>query len=348
MPPAQKSRRVIQATGALAAAAAGGLYLAERRNARLIAADPENTLLSEPPAGEGREVHSADGTRLHVELFGPEDAPIIVLSHGWTEALTYWIYQIIELSKEFRVVAFDHRGHGQSGHSPIGEYTLGRFGEDLEAVLEACVPDGERAVLGGHSLGAMAIAAWAEHHSVERRIHAVAMMNTGVGDLMTEQLLVRTPRFARALTDPISRRAFLGSRASLPRASSVVPHAVIRFVAFGPAATPAKVAYYERMLRETAPDVRAEVGIAMADMDLSHALANLTVPTLVVAGDRDKLTPASHAERIAAALPRPAGLTVLKDTGHMAPLERPREVSDALRRLALGSGATAASSPAAA
>ena len=68
-------------------------------------------------------------------------------------------------------------------------------------------------------------------------------------------------------------------------------------------------------------------------MDLWHAVASLTVPTLVVAGDRDRLTPSAHARRIADALPDLVGLVVLADTGHMSPLERPRELADAVTRL---------------
>ena len=51
-------------------------------------------------------------------------------------------------------------------------------------------------------------------------------------------------------------------------------HAVIRYVAFGPTATIGQVAFYERMLVECPPDVRAAVGIAMADMDLWEAVPN--------------------------------------------------------------------------
>jgi pimeloyl-ACP methyl ester carboxylesterase len=68
-------------------------------------------------------------------------------------------------------------------------------------------------------------------------------------------------------------------------------------------------------------------------MDLWHALDNLTVPTLVVAGAHDRLTPPAHATRIADALPRPAGLIELPETGHMLPLERPRELATALSKL---------------
>ena len=140
-----------------------------RRRLQRIAADPEYAFLSAPPAGRPISVHSLDGTVLHAEAFGPEGAPTVVLAHGWTEALRFWIKQISELSRQdFRVVAYDLRGHGRSAKAHTGDYTLAAFGDDVEAVLRQCVPPNERAVLVGHSLGAMSIAAWAERHPVPR------------------------------------------------------------------------------------------------------------------------------------------------------------------------------------
>ena len=62
------------------------------------------------------------------------------------------------------------------------------------------------------------------------------------------------------------------------------------------------------MLVATPPDARASIGIAMSEMDLRDALSCLTVPTVVIAGEDDRLTPPSHARRIAEMLPaaRPA------------------------------------------
>jgi pimeloyl-ACP methyl ester carboxylesterase len=79
----------------------------------------------------------------------------------------------------------------------------------------------------------------------------------------------------------------------------------------------------------------------MADMDLHHALARLTVPTLVMAGELDRLTPPSHARRIASELPNLAELIELPDTGHMGPLERPQEIAAALSELARSATASA-------
>ena len=308
----------------LAAVAAAGV-VAQRRLARAIAEDPHSDELRDPVRGEPGSARSADGTEIHVERFGVGDGPAVVLLHGWTEAIAYWTPVIRELvDRDIRVFACDLRGHGASGRAPGGDYGMPRFGEDVEAVLASFVPEGG-AVVVGHSLGAMSIAAWAEHHDVPRRAAAVALMNTGVGNLVADSLLVPLPKIAHAVRQSIAVRGFLGSRAPLPRFSTPVSHAVIRYAAFGPTATPAQVAFYERMLLATPPDVRADAGIAMSEMDLYDALANLTVPTAVFAGAKDRLTPPSHAERMAEMLPQLHSLTVLDGIGHMGALEATAE-----------------------
>lgn len=310
-----------------------GLFL-QRRFMSRIAADPERAALSDPPTGRTLEVTSADGTRLHAEVFGG-DGPTVVLAHGWTESLVFWIYQIRALSQRgLRVVAYDLRGHGDSEPGAGGDYSIERFGEDVEAVLAAAVPPGQRAVVAGHSLGAMAIAAWAEHHDVERRVGAAALINTGFGDLIAQQLLIPVPGVAQAINRTVAVHGFLGTRAPLPRFSTPLTASMIRYIAFGPAATPAQVAFFERMLIACPPDVRASVGIALSEVELHDALPRLTVPTTVIGGEKDRLTPPAHARRIAEMLPQLLRLIVLPETGHMSPLERPDAVSDALLELA--------------
>jgi pimeloyl-ACP methyl ester carboxylesterase len=304
----------------------------QRRHAQRVALDPDYTALMAPLDGRPLSISSADGTRLHAEAFGPEDGPTVVLAHGWTEQLSYWGPVIRLLAdRGLRPVSYDLRGHGRSGPAVDGDYSLERFGEDVEAVLGAATTAGERATVVGHSLGAMSIAAWAERHDPQKRALAAALVNTGLGDLIAGHLLFgeRT----RYLNHPAAGRAFLGSRAPIPSFSSPLQHAMIRRAAFGPSATTGHVAFYERMLIACPPEVRAAAGVALSEMDLWHAVARLTVPTLVVAGDLDRLTPPAHAQRIAETLPQPAGLIVLAQTGHMAPLERPAELTAALASL---------------
>ncbi len=314
------------------AAGAGAAVALERRYLHRLAHDQDFLRLSAPLGGRARAVASADGTRLHVEAFGPETGPTIVLAHGWTEQLSFWGPVISALTaRGIRCVAYDLRGHGRSAPGAGHDYSLQRFGEDLEAVVAAVMPDGQLATVAGHSLGAMSIAAWAEHHDVGARVCAAAMINTGLGDLIADSALLG--ELAKRLANPVVSGLFLGSSAPIPGFSTPLQSAVIRYTAFGPTATAGQVAFYEQMLIACPPEVRAACGVAMAKMDLWHALARLTVPTLVIAGENDRLTPPKAGRRIAATVPRPAGLIELPATGHMSPLERPDALSSALTKL---------------
>lgn len=332
------NRWILTGAGAAALAAAGvGGALVQRRHGRRIEADPENAALVDPPSGRPLEIRSPDGTMLHAEVFGPDDGTTVVLAHGWTEMLDYWTYVIADLTaRGLRVVAYDLRGHGDSDPAADGDYAIERFGEDLEAMLQGCVPDGRRVAVAGHSLGAMSIAAWAEQHDVARRVFAVALINTGVGDLIAESLLFPLPAFAQAVNKALAVHGFLGVHAPLPRTSTPASHAAIRYIAFGPEATPAQIAFYERMLVACPPEARASIGIAMSELELHHALEKITVPTLVIGSEIDRLTPPSHARKIAEMLPNLDRLIILPETGHMSPLERPAEVSRAIAKLVAG------------
>jgi pimeloyl-ACP methyl ester carboxylesterase len=332
--------RAIAAAGAVGVIAAAAEL--ERRHLRGIADDEDYQRLRRPMSGRPLRVTSADGTELYAEVFGADGADTLVLAHGWTEQIAFW-GPVIErlLAANLRVVAYDLRGHGRSAPAAEGDYTLTRFGEDLEAVLAAAGAQADKpATVVGHSLGAMSIAAWAENHDPRHRARAAALINTGLGDLVTGHLLI--PQVARFLNHPRASRMLLGSRAPIPPFSTPLQQAAIRYTAFGPGASRGDVAFYERMLVDFPPDARAASGVALSEMDLWDAVANLTVPTLVVAGERDRLTPPAHARRIAEQLPDLARLVLLHDTGHMSPLERPRELADALTRLVRDSATTAA------
>jgi pimeloyl-ACP methyl ester carboxylesterase len=317
---------------AAAAGVAAGVAV-QRNHVRSVARDPELAELSTPLGGRPLAVCSPDGTRLYAEEFGPADGPAVVLAHGWTERLSFWGPVIRELcSRDLRVIAYDLRGHGRSDAAIADDYSWDRFGADVEAVLAQTGQGGAHATVVGHSLGAMAIVAWARRHDVRARARAAVLVNTGLGDLTTAHLLLGGLA-ARFANEGVSR-AVLRSRARVPAVSSPAAHALIRFVAFGPTATTGQLAFYERMLIECPADVRAACGLALSDINLYDAVARLTVPTLVVAGDMDRLTPPVHSARIAAALPEPAGLIELEQTGHMSPLERPAALADAIATMA--------------
>jgi pimeloyl-ACP methyl ester carboxylesterase len=329
------TRTAALAGAGVAVGVAAGV-LAQRRQTRALTRDPEYAQLIEPLDGTVLPIASADGTRLHAIVLeaepGSAGVATVVLAHGWTEQLSFWGPVIRRLrGRGLRIVAYDLRGHGSSGPAAGGDYSLQRFGEDVEAVLAAADAPAAALIVAGHSLGGMSIAAWAADHDVTSRVAGAALVNTGVDDLIGGALVLGA--IGKRLSPRWLSRAVLGSSAPLLPLANPLEQAVIRHTAFGPTATTAQVAFYERMLMKTPASVRAASGIAMSDLHLGSALAKLTVPTLVIAGDRDRLTPPDHSRRIAETLPSLARLLELERTGHMAPLERPAEVADAIAAL---------------
>ena len=113
-----------------------------------------------PAAARELTATSADGARLHVEVHGREQDPAVVLIHGWTCRTGFWAPVVRELTQTgHRVVAYDQRGHGRSPGADPRAYGPEVLADDLCAVLDAALRPGERAVLGGHSMGAMTLVA---------------------------------------------------------------------------------------------------------------------------------------------------------------------------------------------
>jgi len=323
-------RTTAAALAGAGAAAWGAAALADRRR---IARDPAGAALDAPLRGEVLKVAGTGGTELHVEAFGPAGAPAIVLAHGWTCALRFWTLQIQALAGTHRVIAYDQRGHGSSEAPSGGDWSVEALGEDLERVLDATLAPGQRAVIAGHSLGGMTIAAWARSRGgAADRARAVAFLNTGMGDLIDESLLLRAPT-PLAAARGAAGRAMLSASLPMPARSTPVAHRAVRAIAFGPVASPATVAFGERMVLECRREVRAGCGRTLARLDLHDAAAHVDAPAVVLAGARDRLTPPVHAERLAADLPRLARYVEVDGSGHMTPLELPGVVSDLLAEL---------------
>jgi len=330
------------AAAALVGAAAAGWGAAALADRRRIARDPARTALGAPLQGELLRVPGAGGIELHARAFGPKGAPAIVLAHGWTCALRFWTLQIQALASDFRVIAYDQRGHGSSAAPPRGDWSMEALGEDLEHVLDAALAPGERAVIAGHSLGGMTIAAWAQlRGGAAERAGAVAFLNTGMGDLIDQALLLKTPS-ALAAVRGAAGRALLSASLPMPGYSSPLAHRAVHAIAFGPDASPATVAFGEDMVLECRREVRAGCGRTLAALDLHDAVRHVDAPAVVVAGTRDRLTPPVHAKRLAADLPQLLRYVEVDRSGHMTPLERPRVVSDLLAELCAAPATVAA------
>jgi len=328
-----------RSTGALlgaAAAAAGAVAIARREVAR-NRRDAEELMAREGatlPGGRVITVHSPDGASIHAEVYGPEQAPTIVLVHGWTCSIRLWHHQVGALASAHRVVVYDKRGHGRTPRPESGDYSLDAQADELAAVLRALVPAGRRAVIAGHSMGAMTIAALAERDStcLHERAAAIAMINTGVGDLVSESLVVRGADRFGVLGERVGAM-ILTSRAPLSLPESLL-YPAARYVALTADAPDEAVELTAEMARLCHPETRAGCAESMTRMELYEALESIELPAVVVAGELDKLTPPVHSRRLAEELGGPAEVVELEGVGHMASLEAPERISAILRDLA--------------
>ncbi|GHA40171.1 hydrolase [Streptomyces tauricus] len=273
---------------------------------------------------------SADGARLHVEVHGAVDdptAPAVVLAHGWTCSTAFWAAQIQDLAADHRVIVYDQRGHGRSPASPA--CSTDGLADDLEAVLAATLAPGEKAVLVGHSMGGMTLIAASERAGFREHAAAVLLCSTGSSRLVAESLVLpmRAGRARTWLTKQI-----LGSRAPL---GPVTPLArrILKYGTMGPGSAPAMVEACARIVHACPRQVRYSWSKVLDLLDLDHAVRELRVPTAVVVGTADRLTPAVHARSLVAALPNCVGSTELPGIGHMTPIEAPDLVTTRIREL---------------
>lgn len=283
-----------------------------------------------PVADRELSLRTSQGTGLHVELYGPEGAPTVVLSHGWTCSTSFWAPIIHRLSADHRVIAYDQRGHGRSepAATPAG-YSTDALADDLTAVLAATTPAGTKAVLAGHSMGGMTLMAAAGRAEVQERTAAALLASTGADQLRAEARVIPAPWRA---VRKIAHQPLLTS--SLPFGPvTAASRALIRYGTMGPGTPAPQLEACARIVHACPRNVRAHWGRVLAALDLADGVRQLNVPTSVLVGTADRLTPPVHSRRLHAALPRPEKFIQLRGVGHMSPLERPDAVAAEIRRL---------------
>ncbi|MFH8490565.1 alpha/beta fold hydrolase [Streptomyces longisporoflavus] len=283
-----------------------------------------------PPAAGELTVVSADGARLHAEVHGPEGAPAVVLVHGWTCSTAFWAAQIRDLAVDHRVIAYDQRGHGRSA-APDGVegYSTTALADDLEAVLAATLAPGEQAVLVGHSMGGMTIMAASTRPGFREHAAAVLLCSTGSARLVAESLVL--PLRAGWLRTRLTR-SVLGAKAPL---GPVTPMArkLLKYATMGPGSAPERVEVCARIVHGCPRVVRYRWSHVLDEVALDAGVLELTVPTAVIAGTADRMTPVAGARRIAGMLPDSLGITELPGLGHMTPVEAPEAITDKIRDL---------------
>lgn len=302
---ARRNRALAAAAGA-AGVVAGTALAAARRWQR--AEDPCAATVLDFAGGRAFKVERPDGAVLDGVVVGPENGATVVLSHCWTGSRATWAPVASRLvAAGRRVVLYDQRGHGASTMGPDAP-TVEQLGEDLAAVLETV--QARDAVLAGHSMGGMTLQALAVARPdvMAERVRALVLAGTAgfgvaAGPMAAPALFLtankRVERLMAGRLGPALSRGTVGRR---PRQA----HLVATRDAFLSLPT----------------GVRRQFLIALQAMDFRTGLAGVAVPTTVVVGSRDLLTPRRLGRALAAAIPG-ARLVEIPGAGHMLPYEEP-------------------------
>jgi pimeloyl-ACP methyl ester carboxylesterase len=287
------------------------------------------------PSREHRFV-TRDGTALHVGASGPADSELtLVLVHGWTQDHRTWDGIVERLGDSVRILRYDLRGHGGSAPAKPGTATIATLADDLAELIEARAPRGPL-VLAGHSMGGMTIMELSRRHPelVEKRVAGVAFVATSSGEM--NRITLGLPgiagsgaaRFERRLAKLLAKQR--GDALPLPL-SMVRPGA--RFLVFGQRPRREDLDSVAEQLLCAHPASVAGFQDAISRHDCRVTLAALRgTPVVVMAGERDRLCPTTHAKVIADALPE-AEFVRYPGAGHMLTQERAQEVSDRIAAL---------------
>jgi 3-oxoadipate enol-lactonase/4-carboxymuconolactone decarboxylase len=247
-----------------------------------------------------------DTVELHHLLEGSEDAPVLVLSNSLGTTLAMWDEQAPALSEHFRLLRYDHRGHGGSPVPP-GAYTIEDLGRDVIALLDRLGV--ERFSFCGLSLGGM-VGMWLASEAPER-IDRLVLCCTS----------------ARFDPDAYESRA----RAVRQHGVTKVAEAVLERW-FTPAfreSRPEVAEWAMDMLRDTPPEGYAGCCEAIAAAELPRRLGVIRAPTLVIAGADDPAAPPDRLEFIRDSIPG-AQLVVIPQAAHLANVEQPEAVTRAV------------------
>ncbi len=284
-----------------------------------------------------RSVVTEDGLHLHVTVRGRDDAPVsVLLSHCWTAEESDWHYQVTDLmaryGHEVRIITWDHRGHGRSDRATESACTIPHLTRDMGLVIDSFAPEGPL-VVAGHSVGGMTITAIPEERpDLTERVAGALFVSTTSGEL--NKVTLGLPAAAGAvlrdrLPFVLAQRSRLLSRSRRERVP-VIERQIARRFLFGSPARPRDVGHVVDQLIHAWPETMSGFFKDMMEHDrIGHLSAFDDVPTTVLVGSRDLLTPPEHAGKIAQGI-RGARLLVAPGAGHYLPFERRELVSTEL------------------
>lgn len=274
-------------------------------------------------AGEPSQfVELPNGLNVHLRDEGPRDGQPIILLHGSNADLLTWNPWVERLADQYRIIRYDSAGHGLTGATPDGTYTLPTYVETIDQIADAL--DLEQFILGGNSMGGGHSLAYALAHP--ERVQGLILVDAGGPPNLKKPAdddggnigftIAQTPG-VRELMKHITPRSLVEKsfRQSVSNETIVTDEAVDR---------------YWEMLRY--PGNRAATIARFGQTRepfTKEQMASLNMPSLVVWGDQDALIPLAAGEWLDTHLPN-SQLVVFEDIGHLPMEEIPDDSANAV------------------
>ncbi|MQF48548.1 alpha/beta fold hydrolase [SAR202 cluster bacterium AC-647-N09_OGT_505m] len=242
---------------------------------------------------------------------GSGDGPPLLLVHGFPLDKRMWEPQVQALTGEFRIITADLRGHGESQVTP-GPYTMDLLADDLKGLMDALSL--QSVVLGGFSMGGYAVFSF--YRKYPERVHSLMLLDT---------------RPQPDSDDAKKGREDMAQLAEREGAGPIAERLIPRLLAPDTVANRQDVVDKVRTMITQCPvegiagDLR---GMALRE-DSSDLLSKIDVPTLIVVGDQDAITPPAESHMMASII---NGATVVEvsGSGHLSNLENPDEFNHAI------------------
>jgi pimeloyl-ACP methyl ester carboxylesterase len=271
--------------------------------------------------------HGSDGEPLAFRVQGPAGKTPMLTAHGLVSSVHHWMFFTPHFAAERPVVSWEYRGHGGQPAPQDMEISVPQFADDAHAVWQAAaIPP---AVVVGLSFGVqVALEIWRRHPECVRALVLICgtpgqpLNRISSSGLFRRTVIALVQELAHLPGVSSSLLAFLRSRPGLRLAREL---AYLSGGAHRDACPPEVLTGLFQHVAALSPDLIAAAIAAYLEHDANDVLASITVPTLIIAADRDQLTPVSIAERMQRTIPN-SRLVVFRGHSHLVQVERPREV----------------------
>ena len=303
----------------------------------VLALMPSKPVEPKEDRGTSRSVSAPDGSVLNVESHGAQNAPTLILTHGWGLNATAWFRTRRALADRFNVVVWDLPGLGRSKPPKDGKLTIDRFAEALGAVVESTSGP---VILVGHSIGGMTTQTVWRACSAEtrRRVAGLVLVDTTFKNPIDTMILAPVWRalrwpvieplmFLMILLFPLfwlsAWQSYLSGNAQV----------AMRLTGFGRFASRGEVDFSARLSCKGSPSIQAKGNLAMFRWDVTKVLPTIDVPVLVLTGSKDIVTLPGASDLIGRSIPN-ARVVRIDGCGHMGFMERAEAYDQEIARFA--------------